>query len=129
MNGIIKERIGERIGALKVSWRQASIEAGLGSGFIQDIITGRTSEPTEQALTSLASVLKCSPAYLTGQTDEVAGNTIVRPERPRAVEPTERPDAIMALRIVDELLAGGHVDAARLAVRRALKTIATQQDG
>jgi hypothetical protein len=30
----------------------------------------------------------------------------------------------MALRIIDELLTGGHVDAARLAVRRALKSIA-----
>jgi hypothetical protein len=32
----------------------------------------------------------------------------------------------MALRIVDELLAGGHVEAARVAVRRALKSIAVE---
>jgi hypothetical protein len=32
----------------------------------------------------------------------------------------------MALRIVDELLAGGHVEAARFAVRRALKAIAVE---
>jgi hypothetical protein len=32
----------------------------------------------------------------------------------------------MALRIIDELLAGGHVEAARVTVRRALKARAVE---
>jgi hypothetical protein len=38
----------------------------------------------------------------------------------------QRPDAVMALRIIEELLAGGQVEAARVAVRRALKAIAVE---
>ncbi|PVE20736.1 hypothetical protein DC522_30490 [Microvirga sp. KLBC 81] len=125
MNGILRQRIGERVSALKISWRRASLEAGLEAGYIQDIITGCAKDPGEEALASLAAVLKCTPAYLLGQSDELNG----------AAGPThgiasldsntiERPDAVMALRIVDELLAEGHIDAARLAVRRALKAIA-----
>ena len=37
---VLRQRIGERIGSLKISWRQASIDAGLGSGFIQDLSRG-----------------------------------------------------------------------------------------
>jgi hypothetical protein len=36
------------------------------------------------------------------------------------------PDAVMALRIVDELLTAGHVEAARVAIKRALKAIAVE---
>jgi hypothetical protein len=35
----------------------------------------------------------------------------------------QRPDAVMTLRIIDELLAVGHVEVARVAVRRALRAI------
>jgi hypothetical protein len=125
VNGVLRQRIGERVSALKISWRRASLEAGLEAGFIQDIITGRSGDPGEEPLASLAAVLKCTPAYLLGQSDELTGG-----EGPAhgtgavALEASQRPDAVMALRIVDELLTGGHVDAARLAVRRALKSIA-----
>ncbi|MEZ0170712.1 hypothetical protein [Microvirga sp. TS319] len=126
MNGALRQRIGERVSALKISWRRASLEAGLEAGFIQDIITGRSSDPGEESLANLAAVLKCTPAYLLGHSDELTGGAgpahgIVDPLAPEA---SQRPDAVMALRIVDELLTGGHVDAARLAVRRALKSIA-----
>jgi hypothetical protein len=40
VNAILKERIGERVSALQISWRRASLEAGLEAGFIQDVITG-----------------------------------------------------------------------------------------
>ena len=73
MNAILKERIGERVTALKISWRRASLEAGFEAGFIQDIITGRSRVPGEDALASLAAVLKCNPAYLMGQSDDPAG--------------------------------------------------------
>ena len=53
MNAILKERIGERVSALKISWRRASLEAGLKAGFIQDIITGRSQHPGEDAVASL----------------------------------------------------------------------------
>ena len=126
MNAILKERIGERVGALKISWRRASLEAGFEAGFIQDIITGRSQHPGEDAMASLASVLKCSPAYLVGHSDDLAGVSPARGTMASASDNLQRADAVMALRIVDELLAGGHVEAARVAVRRALKAIAVE---
>ena len=125
MNAILKERIGERVNALKISWRRASLEAGLEAGFIQDIITGHSQHPNGDAVASLATVLKCSSAYLIGHSDDLAG-----PAGDHSVaissDITQRPDAVMALRIVDELLAAGHVEAARIAVRRALRSIAVE---
>ena len=53
-----------------------------------------------------------------GQSDEAAQ---VLPQTIR--DAAERPDAVMTLKIVDELLAAGHMNAARLAVKRALKEI------
>jgi hypothetical protein len=126
VNAILKERIGERVSALKISWRRASLEAGFEAGFIQDIITGRSQHPGEDAVASLATVLKCSPAYLAGQSDDLAGASVAHSAAISASDTVQRPDAVMALRIVDELLAGGHVEAARVAVRRALKAIAVE---
>lgn len=126
MNAMLKERIGERVGALKISWRRASLEAGLEAGFIQDIITGRSQLPGEDALMSLAAVLQCSPAYLVGKSDDLAGAAVAVGAAVSASDTVQRPDAVMALRIVDELLTGGHIEAARVAVRRALKAIAVE---
>jgi len=126
VNAILKERIGERVSALKISWRRASLEAGLEAGFIQDIITGRSQHPGEDALASLATVLKCSTAYLIGQSDDLAEASAAQGSAVSGLGTAQRPDAVMALRIVDELLAGGHVEAARVAVRRALKAIAVE---
>jgi hypothetical protein len=126
VNAILKERIGERVSALKISWRRASLEAGLEAGFIQDIITGRSQHPGEDALTSLAAALKCSPAYLVGQSDDPAGEGIPHGAANATSDIVQRPDAVMALRIVDELLAAGHIEAAKVAVRRALKAIAIE---
>jgi hypothetical protein len=126
VNAILKERIGERVSALKISWRRASLEAGLEAGFIQDIVTGRSHHPGEDALVSLAAALKCSPAYLIGLSDDLAGGAIAHSTAIPASDTSQRPDAVMALRIIDELLAGGHVEAARVAVRRALKAIAVE---
>ena len=126
MNAILKERIGERVSALKISWRRASLEAGLEAGFIQDIITGRSQHPCEDAVASLATVLKCSSAYLTGQSGDLAITAGDHGATAVASDAAQRPDAVMALRIVDELLAAGHIEAARVAVRRALKAIAVE---
>ena len=126
VNAILKERIGERVGALKISWRRASLEAGLEAGFIQDVITGRSQHPDEDAVASLAIVLKCSSAYLTGQSDDLTGETGSHRATEVASGIERRPDAVMALRIIDELLTAGHVEAARVAVRRALKSIAVE---
>ncbi len=126
MNTILKERIGERVSALKISWRRASLEAGFEAGFIQDIITGRSQHPGEEAVASLATVLKCSPAYLMGQSDDLAGGATAHIAAASPSDTVQRPDAVMALRIVDELLSTGHVEAARVAVRRALKAIAVE---
>lgn len=124
MNEILRQRIGERVNSLKISWRRASLEAGLEAGFIQDLVTGRSTNPSTQALESLASVLQCSAAYLTGEGDEIDGEAepahqVLQP--PQGIR--QRPDAVMTLKIVDDLLAAGHVDAARMAVKRALKEI------
>ena len=124
MNAILKERIGERVSALKISWRRASLEAGFEAGFIQDIITGRSQHPGEEAVASLATVLKCSPAYLTGQSDDLAGGATAHVTAASHSDTVQRPDAVMALRIIDDLLSTGHIEAARVAVRRALKAIA-----
>jgi hypothetical protein len=126
VNAILKERIGERVSALKISWRRASLEAGLEAGFIQDIITGRSQHPGEDAVASLATVLKCSSAYLTGQSDDLAIDAGAHGATAVPSDAAQRPDAVMALRIVDELLAAGHIEAARVAVRRALKAIAVE---
>ena len=119
---VLRQRIGERIGSLRISWRQASIDAGLGSGFIQDLITGRAKDPPEEAIVRLAAALKCSPAYLLGQPEEDTHE----PQQTAAYA-AQRPDAVMTLKIVEELLTGGHIEAARLAVRRALKEIESEQ--
>ena len=127
MNEILRQRIGERVNTLKISWRRASLEAGLEAGFIQDLVTGRSMDTSEQALASLASVLQCSSAYLTGEIDEVSGEAKPVPRGPQPVQGVkQRPDAVMTLKIVDDLLAAGHVDAARMAVKRALKEIQTE---
>jgi hypothetical protein len=126
VKAILKERIGERVSALKISWRRASLEAGLEAGFIQDIITGRSHHPGEDALASLAAVLRCDQTYLTGQSNDLTGASVAHSAPITASDAGQRPDAVMALRIVDELLAGGHVEAARVAVRRALKAIAIE---
>jgi hypothetical protein len=126
VNAILKERIGERVTALKISWRKASLEAGLEAGFIQDIITGRSQCPGEDAVARLASVLKCSSAYLRGQSDDLAGAAGIQGVTTVAPDMTQRPDAVMVLRILDELLSAGHVEAAKVAVRRALKAIAVE---
>src|SRR5215210_5900995 len=101
VNAILKERIGERVSALKISWRRASLEAGLEAGFIQDIITGRSQHPSENAVASLATALKCSPAYLIGQSDNLAGEAGAHGTAIPASDTAQRPDAVMALRIVD----------------------------
>jgi hypothetical protein len=126
VNTILKERIGERVSALKISWRRASLEAGLEAGFIQDIITGRSQHPSEDAVASLATALKCSAAYLAGQSDDLAGVAAAHVTAASTSDTVQRPDAVMALRIVDGLLAEGHIEAARVAVRRALKAIAVE---
>ena len=126
MSAILKECIGERVTALKISWRRASLEAGREAGFIQDVITGRSQSPGEDALASLATVLKCSSAYLRGQSDDLAGASGIKGENAGAPDMAQRPDAVMALRILDELLSGGVGEAAKVAVRRALKAVAVE---
>jgi hypothetical protein len=64
---------------------------------------------------SLATVLKCSPAYLTGQSDDLAITAGDHGATTVASDAAQRPDAVMALKIVDELLAAGHVGGAHTA--------------
>ena len=61
-----------------------------------------------------------------GQSDDPAGTIGAAGATAVTSDAGQRPDAVMALRIVDELLAAGHVEAAKVAVRRALKAIAVE---
>jgi hypothetical protein len=55
-------------------------------------------------------VLKCSAAYLAGQSDDLAGAVGARGATAIPSDTARQPDAVMALRIIDELLAAGHIE-------------------
>jgi hypothetical protein len=86
--------------------------------------TNTAAGPLRPCHLKLATALKCSSAYLLGESDDLATIAVSLDAQIPAADTVQRPDAVMALRIVDELLAGGNVEAARVAVRRALKAIA-----
>jgi len=119
---ILKQRIGERVRSLKISWRKASLDAGLNASFIQDVMTGSLNDPSDEAIASLAAILDCSSSYLAGHPDDGGRET-----SQAAPDAFERPDVVMVLKIVDELLAGGHADAAHVAVKRTLKEIRAER--
>lgn len=65
------ERVDERLTALRMSERAASIAATGKPDMIRDMRRGR--QPMGARLAALAAVLECSADYLTGATDQVSG--------------------------------------------------------
>ena len=61
VNAILKERIGERVSALQISWRRASLEAGLEQGSFK--MSSRVALSIQERMPWRA-LLQCSSAAL-----------------------------------------------------------------
>ncbi|MEM6898432.1 MAG: helix-turn-helix transcriptional regulator [Pseudomonadota bacterium] len=64
MDKDILERIQERLEALGITSRAASMEAGLNAHFLQKLFAGKTEDMTTAKLIKLAGVLETSPEWL-----------------------------------------------------------------
>lgn len=62
----LNSRILARLDAVGKSPSVASVNAGLSSGAIRDILTGRSKSPTVATLEALCGPLECSLAFLVG---------------------------------------------------------------
>lgn len=60
----IRKRIQERLDALNITARAASLAAGLNSHFVQNILSGKTHSPKVESLEKLAHVLQATPQWL-----------------------------------------------------------------
>lgn len=65
------ERINERLEALGLSARAASIKAGLSADAIRNIQRGKSLSARSNTLAAIARALDCDVRYLLGETDEV----------------------------------------------------------
>lgn len=72
----LKDRVFERLEALRLKPQRASLDAGLHKDAVRDILRGKSSAPSHATLAALAAVLKCTPEWLT------LGNTAVSDRRP-----------------------------------------------
>ncbi|WP_407156352.1 XRE family transcriptional regulator [Bradyrhizobium sp. STM 3557] len=62
----IKERVEERVLSLKTSRNELSRRAGLGLSYVNDLLSGKSLNPTKEGLMKLAPILDCDYAYLVG---------------------------------------------------------------
>jgi len=69
MESIIIQRLKSRMEEMGKNPSSLALEANLGRSAVRDIISGRAKNPQYATLLSLASVLDCSLAYLTGEID------------------------------------------------------------
>lgn len=60
----LKDRVQARLEALDLSPRAASIEAGLNTHFLQQVLSGKTRSPRGENLNKLAAVLQTTPEWL-----------------------------------------------------------------
>jgi hypothetical protein len=83
---VLQVRIAERLAELRMSARQASLEAGLGADAIRLVLSGRSRSPRADTLVALSKVLQCDVGYLAGTQDtpflrtslhRLADNTLV----------------------------------------------------
>ncbi|BAM87641.1 hypothetical protein S58_16330 [Bradyrhizobium oligotrophicum S58] len=81
----IKERVEERVLGLKTSRNELSRRAGLGLSYLNDLLSGKSLNPTREGLTKLAPVLDCDYAYLVGEQD--TPRTAATGVLPQNVEP------------------------------------------
>jgi transcriptional regulator with XRE-family HTH domain len=82
----IKGRIKERLSAKGLSANSASRRAGLGLSYLNDLLTGKSRNPTRQNLAKLATILDCDVDYFYGEVD-----TPHRTEAMRAPDNDNRP--------------------------------------
>ncbi|WP_436356397.1 helix-turn-helix domain-containing protein [Brevundimonas sp. CEF1] len=67
---LLAKRIQARLDELGMTARRASLEAGLSPGAVGKMLSGESESPRAKNLQSLATVLQCNPAYLTGGMEE-----------------------------------------------------------
>jgi len=70
MSQIIRDRIAARLKELGLSTGQASLDAGLSRSLLGKYVRGEVEQMREDRIEAVAAVLKCSMAYLRGETDE-----------------------------------------------------------
>ncbi|WP_316206037.1 XRE family transcriptional regulator [Bradyrhizobium sp. SZCCHNR3058] len=63
----IKERVEARVMALQISRNELSRRAGLGLSYVNDLLSGKSLNPTKEGLMKLAPILDCDYAYLVGE--------------------------------------------------------------
>jgi SOS-response transcriptional repressor LexA len=86
MSDIVKQRIQERMDAQKTNANVVSKAAGMDRSVLRKYMRGDIKELRDSNIRSLARVLKCSPAYLRGETDVIqdldrsASNFFTRPK-------------------------------------------------
>ena len=66
----LAQRIQSRLDAMGMTARRASLQAGLSPGAVGKMLSGDSESPRAKNLQSLATVLHCDPAYLTGERDD-----------------------------------------------------------
>jgi transcriptional regulator with XRE-family HTH domain len=65
----VADRIQQRLDVLGKTASGVAVEAGLGRSSVRDILNGKAENPRLDTLKKLTGPLKCSLAYLTGQSD------------------------------------------------------------
>lgn len=70
MTAILAKRVQARLDQLGLSARKASLNAGLHPDAVRNILRGKSESPRGQTVTALAYALKCTTAYLLGETDD-----------------------------------------------------------
>lgn len=63
---LMRQRIQERLDALKMKPRTASTKAGLGADAVRNILADRSKNPTIDTIVALAEILECSVDWLAG---------------------------------------------------------------
>ncbi len=66
MTSKLVERIQARMTELNTNATQVSVAAGLGKTAVRDILAGKSQRPTMHSIGRIATVLKCTVAYLIG---------------------------------------------------------------
>lgn len=67
---VLAQRVAQRVAELRLTARQASLNAGLGPDAVRTILTGRSRSPRARNLAALARELQCDVGYLLGTQDE-----------------------------------------------------------
>lgn len=78
------ERLKSRLSAMNLTVTEATNLGGFKRTFVQDLVSGKKQTVQSKSLVKLAAVLNCTPAYLTGVSDEVGGITAIEGQVPLA---------------------------------------------